>query len=64
MTSQRQKYCFYHFCFGSVCLDILENLFMYARQLPVQTKAYFKKKLQFLTVAYDMGVLGCAVDVV
>ena len=36
---------------------------MYARPLPVQTKVHFKN-LQFLAVAYDMGDLSCAVDVV
>ena len=50
MTSQRQKYHFYHFCLGSVCLDIfLKTFFMYARQL----SAF--QILQFLAVAYDMG---------
>ena len=32
-----------------------ENLYMYARPIPVQTKVHFKK-LQFLAVTYDMGV--------
>ena len=37
MTPQRQKYRFYHFCLGSVCLDIFVNFFiMYASPLPVQ----------------------------
>ena len=36
---------------------------MYARPLPVQTMVHFKT-LQFLAVAYDMGVLICAFDVV
>ena len=64
MTSQRQKDRFYHFCLGSVCLDIfLKTFFMSAMQLPVQTKAHFKN-LQFLSAANDMGVLSCAFDVV
>ena len=63
MTSRRQKYCFYHFCLVSVCLDIfLKTFFMYARPIPVQRKVYFKN-LQFLAVTYDMGVLSCAFDV-
>ena len=64
MTSRRQKYCFYHFCLGSVCLDIfLKTFFMYARPIPVQTKVHFKN-LQFLAVTYDMEVLICAFDVI
>ena len=64
MTSQRQKYRFYHFCLESACLDIfLKTFYMYAMQIPVQTKVHFKN-LQFLTVTYDMGVLSCAFDVV
>ena len=60
MTS---KIPFYHFCFGSVCLDIfLKTFFMYARPIPVQTKGHFKN-LQFLAVTYDMGVLSFAFDV-
>ena len=59
MTSQRQKYRFYHICLGSVCLDIfLKTFFMYARPIPVQTKVHFNR-LQF-----RMGVLSCAFDVV
>ena len=58
------KYRFYHFCLGSVCLDIfLKTFFMYARPIPVQTKVHFKK-LQFLAVTYDMEVLICAFDVI
>ena len=34
-------------------------LVMYARPIPVQTKAHFKY-LQFLAVTYDMGFLSCA----
>ena len=63
MTSRRQKYRFYHFCLGSVCLDIfLTTVFMYARPIPIKTKVHFKK-LQFLAVTYDMGVLNCDFDV-
>ena len=36
---------------------------MYARPLPEQTKVHFKN-LRFLAVAYDMGFLSCAFDVV
>ena len=64
MTSRRQKYRFYHFCLGSVCLDIFfENFFMYARPIPVQTELHFKN-LQFLAVTYDIEVLICAFDVI
>ena len=64
MTSLRQKYCFYHFCIVSVCLDyFLKTFFMYARQITVQTKKHFKN-LHILAVTYDMGVLSCAFDVV
>ena len=64
MTSRRQKHRFYHFCLVSVCLDIfLKTFFMHARPIPGQTKVHFKK-LQFLAVMYDMGVLSCAFDVV
>ena len=63
MTSQRQKYVFFHFCLGRVCLDLFWIFFMYARPLTVQTKAHFQN-LQFLAVAYDMGFLICAFDVV
>ena len=60
MTSRRQKYLFYHFCLGSVCLYIFfENFFMYARLMPIQRKVHFKN-LQFLAVTYDMEVLICA----
>ena len=64
MTSRRQKYRFYHFCLGSVCLDIfLKTFFMYARPIPIQTEVHFKN-LQFLAVTYDMGVLNCDFDVI
>ena len=64
MTSRRQKHRFYHFCPGSVSLDIfLNSLFMYARPIPVKTNVHFKN-LQCLAVTYDMGVLNCAFDVV
>ena len=64
MTSQRQKYRFYHFYLGSVCLDIfMKTFFMYARPIQVQTKVHFNK-LQFRIATYDMGVLSCAFDVV
>ena len=64
MTSRRQKYRFYHFSLGSVCLDIFfKTFFMYARPMPVPTKVHFKN-LQFLAVAYDMEVLICAFDVI
>ena len=64
MTSRRQKHCFYHFCFRSVCLDIfLKTFFMYAMPIPVQTKVHFKK-MQFLAVKYDMRDLTFAFDVV
>ena len=61
MTSQRQKYRFYHFCLVSVCLDIYLKSF-FTRPISVQTKVHFQK-LQFLAVTYDMGVLSCAFDV-
>ena len=64
MTSRRQKYRFYHFCLGSVRLDIfLRTFFMYARPIPVQIKVHFKN-LQFFAVTYDMEVLICAFDVI
>ena len=61
MTSKRP---FYHFCLGSVCLNFfLKTFFMYAKPIRVQTKVHFKK-LHFLAVTYDMGVLSCAFDVI
>ena len=64
MTSRCQRHCFYHFCLGSVCLDIfLKTVFMYAMPIPVQTKWHFKN-LQFLAVMYDMRFLSFAFDVV
>ena len=64
MKSRRQKYRFYYFCLGSVCLDIfLITFFMYARPILVQTKVHFKN-LQFLAVTYNMEVLICAFDVI
>ena len=64
MTSRRQKYRFYNFCLGSVCLDnFLKFFFMYANPIPVQTKVHFKN-LKFLAVTYDMEVLICAFDVI
>ena len=63
IQNMKSQYRFYHFCLGSVCLDIFKTLFMYARPIPVQTKVHFKT-LQFLAVTYDMGVLFCAFDVV
>ena len=47
------------------CMSIyfFENFFMYARQMPVQTKVHFKN-LIFLAVTYDMGFLICAFDFV
>ena len=58
------KYRFYHFCLLIVCLDVsLKIFFMYARPIPLQTKVHFKK-LQFLAMTYDMGVLCFAFDVV
>ena len=59
MASRRQKYRLFHFCLGSVCLDI----FFSCRQGQYQTKVYFKN-LQVPAVTYDMGVLICAFDVV
>ena len=41
----------------------LKTFFMYAMPIPVQTKRHFKN-LQFLAVAYDMGFLSFAFDVV
>ena len=64
MTSQRQKYRFYYFCLGTVCLDIfLKTFFMYARPIPVQTKVHFKN-VKFLAVTYNMEVLIYAFDVI
>ena len=63
MTSRRQNYRLYHFCRGSVRLDILLKTFiMFARPIPIQTKVHFKN-LQFHAVTYDMGVLNCDFDV-
>ena len=63
MTSRRQKYRFYYFCLGSVCLDIfLKTFFMYARPIPVQTGVHFKN-LKFLALTYDMEVLIYCFDV-
>ena len=47
------------------CLSryFFKTFFMYARSIPIQTKVHFKK-LQFLAVRYDMGVLNCDFDVV
>ena len=61
MTSRRKNYRFYHFCLGSVCFDVFFNFFH--RPIPEQTKLILKK-LQFLAVTYDMGVLSCDFDVV
>ena len=60
MTSQRQKYRLISLL-PRDCMSryFFENFFMYAKSLPVQTKVRFKN-LQFLAVAYDMGVLSCA----
>ena len=64
MTPQRQNYRFYNLSLGSVCLDFFgETFFMYARPLPVQTKVHFKNLL-LRAVAYDLGLLSCASDVV
>ena len=64
MTSRRQKYRFYYFCLGSVCLDIfLKTFFMYARPIPVQTKVHFEN-VKFLAVTYNMEVLIYAFDVI
>ena len=41
----------------------LKTSFMYARPIPIQTKVHFKK-MQFLAVTYDMGVLSCGFNVV
>ena len=41
----------------------LKTFFMYAWPRQVQTKVHFKN-LQFLVVAYDLGFLSCAFDVV
>ena len=41
----------------------LKTFFMHARPIPVQTKVHFKN-LQFLAVAYHMGFLSFAFDVV
>ena len=41
----------------------LKTFFMYARQIPVQTKVHFKK-LYFLAVTYGMKFLSRAFDVV
>ena len=61
MTSRRQKHRFYYLCLGCVCLDVFLKTF--ARPIQVQTKVHFKK-LQFLAVTYDMGILSCAFDAV
>ena len=45
------------------CMSRYFFFFMHARPIPGQTKVHFKK-LQFLAVTYDMGVLSCAFDVV
>ena len=37
-----------------MCRYFLKTFLMYARPIPVQTKAHFKI-LQFLAVKYDMG---------
>ena len=57
---------FYHFCLGSVCLDIfLKSFLMYRYAMPksVQTKVNFKN-LQSLDVTFDIGFLSFAFDVV
>ena len=41
----------------------LKLFFMYARQIPVQTKVHFKNLLN-PAVTYDMGILICAFEVV
>ena len=64
MTSRRQKYRFYYFCLGSVCLDnFLKTFFMYARPIPVQTKVHSKNVI-FFAVTNNMEVLIYAFDVI
>ena len=46
-----------------VKIFFLKTFFMYAMPIPVKTKVHFKN-LQFLAVAYDMGFLSFAFDVV
>ena len=44
MTSRRKKYCFYHFCFVNVCLDIfLENFFHVCKANTNTDKSAIKK---------------------
>ena len=64
MTSRRQKYRFLSLL-PRECMSryFLKILFMHASPILVQTKVHFKK-LQFLAVTYDMGVLSCVFDVV
>ena len=52
------KYRFYPFCLVRVCLDNFLKTFSC-----MQDRA-FLKKLQFLAVTYDMGILSCAFEVV
>ena len=56
MTSKRQKYHFYHFCHGSICLDFFRKLYMYARPIQVQKKF---KSLQCFVLVYDRDFTLC-----
>ena len=65
MTSHYVKMPFITFAPEVYVLIFLKTFFMYAWPLPVQTELhFFKKKMQFLAVAYDMGILSCAFDIV
>ena len=51
MTSRRQKYRSYHFCIGSVCLDIFfENLFMYLVNTSTDKSVFLKNPISFRDV--------------
>ena len=63
MISRHQKHRFITFAMGMYVYIFLKTFFMYATQIPIQTKVHFKN-LQFLAVTYDMGFLSFAFDVV
>ena len=43
---------------------LFENVFLVCKANTSTDKSAFLKKIQFLAVTYDMGVLSCAFDAV
>ena len=59
MASRRQKYRFYHFCLRGVCLGIFEHFFHVCKDNTSTDNSAFKK-MQFLAMMYNMGILSFA----